>query len=287
MATIGVQMMMLKSKVEELGPYETLRRLAEDVGFRAVEVSQIPMTPENVGEMSRAREELGIDFAALSAAIQVPEGTPNDSLTTDFDKIVSDARTLGADMLRIGMMPFDAMASREALLDFCRQADEAAVRLADEGIGLYYHNHHVEFAKVGGELILDIIRDAAPNMRLEIDVHWVQRGGKDPVRTLQKYAGLVDLVHLKDYRIGQLDPAAFDALAAGDFAAFMQAFTGVVQFAEVGEGNLEWREVIDTAIESGAKYLLIEQDDQYGRDPFDCLATSRENLVALGYERLL
>lgn len=287
MATIGVQMMMLKSKVEELGPYETLRRLAEDVGFRAVEVSQIPMTPENVGEMRRAREELGIDFAALSAAIQTPEGTPNDSLTTDFDKIVSDARTLGADMLRIGMMPFDAMASHEALLEFCRQADEAAVRLADEGIGLYYHNHHVEFAKVGGELILDVIRDAAPNMRLEIDVHWVQRGGKDPVRTLQKYAGLVDLVHLKDYRIGQLDPAALDALAAGDVRAFMQAFTGVVQFAEVGEGNLEWREVIDTAIDAGTRYLLIEQDEQYGRDPLDCLATSRENLVALGYESLL
>lgn len=286
MATIGVQMMMLKSKVEESGPYETLRRLTE-IGFRAVEVSQILMTPENVAEMARAREELGVDFAALSAVIETPEGVPNDTLTDDFDKIVGDARALGADMLRIGMMPFGAMASHEALLDFCRKAEEAAKRLADEGIGLYYHNHHLEFGKIDGNLILDTIREAAPTMRLEIDVHWVQRGGKDPVRTLQKYAGLVDLVHLKDYRIGSMDPSAFDALKTGDFAAFMQAFTGVVEFAEVGEGNLEWREVIDQAIESGAKYLLIEQDEQYGRDPFDCLTTSRENLVALGYESLL
>ena len=286
MATSGVQMMMLKSKVEEAGPYEALRRLT-DIGFRAVEVSQISMTTQNVEEMKRAREELGVDFAALSAAIAVPEGTPNDSLTTDFDKIVSDAKTLGSDMLRIGMMPFEAMASHDELLNFCRQAEDAAVRLADQGIGLYYHNHHLEFGKVGGELILDIIRQEAPTMRLEIDVHWVQRGGKDPVRTLQKYAGLVDLVHLKDYRIGQMDPSSFAMLQAGDFAGFMQAFTGVVQFAEVGEGNLEWREVIDTAISAGAKYLLIEQDDQYGRDPFDCLVTSRENLVALGYEDLL
>ena len=151
---------------------------------------------------------------------------------------------------------------------------------------MYYHNHHLEFAARGGRSILDIIRAEAPTMRLEIDVHWVQRGGRDPVRTLQKYAGLVDLVHLKDYRIGELPPTAFEALQAGDRAAFLQAFTGVVQFGEVGEGNLDWTEIIDQAIASGAQYLFIEQDDQYGRDPYDCLQTSRHNLVALGYADL-
>lgn len=282
MPKIGVQMMMLKDKVEETGPYEVLRRLRES-GFSAVEVSQIAMTPENVAEMRRARDELGAEFGALSAGLG---GGPNDSLLEDFSKIVKDAGELGSSRLRIGMMPFDAMASHEALLDFCHQAEEVSARLADEGITLYYHNHHVEFAKRGGSTLLDIIRAEAPTMRLEIDVHWVQRGGKDPVRTLQKYSGLVDLVHLKDYRIGELDPAAFEALQNGDRAAFMQAFTGVVQFGEVGEGNLEWTEILDQSLVSGAEYLLIEQDQQYGRDPYDCLKISRDNLVALGYEHL-
>ena len=282
MPRIGVQMMMLKSKVGESGPYEVLRRL-QAIGFSAVEVSQIPMTAENVGEMRRAKDELGSDFAALSAGL---EAGLNDSLVSDYAKIVDDARTLGASRLRIGMMPFAAMASHEALLAFCRQAEDVAARLADDGLTLYYHNHHLEFARRGDSTILDIIRAEAPTMRLEIDVHWVQRGGRDPVRTLAKYAGLVDLVHLKDYRIGELPPTAFEALQAGDHAGFMQAFTGVVQFGEVGEGNLEWTEVIDQAVASGAEYLLIEQDDQYGRDPYDCLQTSRDNLVALGYENL-
>ncbi len=282
MPRIGVQMMMLKDKVEETGPYEVLRRLKES-GFSAVEVSQIAMTPENVAEMRRARDELGTDFGVLSAGLG---GGPNDSLLEDFDKIVKDAKELGSSRLRIGMMPFSAMASHEALLEFCRQAEEVSTRLADEGVTLYYHNHHVEFAKRGGSTLLDIIRAEAPTMRLEIDVHWVQRGGKDPVRTLEKYTGLVDLVHLKDYRIGELDPAAFEALQNGDRAAFMQAFTGVVQFGEVGEGNLEWTEIIDRSLASGAEYLLIEQDQQYGRDPYDCLKTSGDNLVALGYEHL-
>jgi sugar phosphate isomerase/epimerase len=282
MPAIGVQMMMLKSQAEETGPYEVLRRL-KGIGFSAVEVSQIPMTTDNVAEMRRAKDELGTDFAALSAGLG---GGPNDSLVEDYSKIVGDAKKLGASRLRIGMMPLSAMASHEALLAFCQQAEEISARLVDEGITLYYHNHHVEFAKRGGSTILDIIRAEAPTMRLEIDVHWVQRGGKDPVRTLQKYAGLVDLVHLKDYRIGQIPSAAFEAVQGGDLAAFRQAFAGVVQFAEVGEGNLEWTEIITQAIASGTEYLLIEQDEQYGRDAFDCLQTSYDNLVALGYENL-
>jgi sugar phosphate isomerase/epimerase len=282
MPRIGVQMMMLKSEVEESGPYEVLRRL-QTIGFSAVEVSQIPMTAENVAEMRRAKDELGTDFGALSAGL---EAGPNDSLLTDYAKIVDDARTLDASRLRIGMMPFAAMGSHEALLEFCRQAEDVAARLVGDGLTLYYHNHHLEFAQRGDSTILDIIRAEAPTMRLEIDVHWVQRGGRDPVRTLQKYTGLVDLVHLKDYRIGELPPTAFEALQSGDYTGFMQAFTGVVQFGEVGEGNLEWTEIIDQAIASGAQYLLVEQDDQYGRDPYDCLQTSRHNLVALGYENL-
>lgn len=55
----------------------------------------------------------------------------------------------------------------------------------------------------------------------------------------------------------------------------------------MGEGSLEWAEILDQAEASGADYLFIGQDDTYGRDPFDSLAISRANLVNLGYERLL
>ena len=285
MAQIGVQLMMLREQVQRDGAYDVLSQVRE-LGFRSVEVSQIPMTPENVQAMRRVRDETGMTYAALSASVG-PTRSGNDSLTENYDKIISDAKTLDATSVRIGMMPFEAMQSEGALKDFCKEANEAALRLAEDGVGLYYHNHHIEFAYRNGQLILDQIREWAPDMRLEIDVHWVQRGGKDPVRTLEKYSGLVDLVHLKDYRIGEMDPAAFELLEQGDVAGFMQAFTGVVQFAEVGEGTLEWREVIEQALTSGAEYLLIEQDDQYGRHPMDCLKTSRDNLVALGYEHLL
>jgi sugar phosphate isomerase/epimerase len=282
MARIGVQAMMLKNEFQGDGAFKTLKRLNE-LGFNAVEISQISMSEASVGEMERARIEFGMEIAALSAALEARVGAPGDSLMDDFDKIVADCKRLDCGLVRIGMMPFSAMASKTALLDFCSKSNEMAARLAEQGIALYYHNHHIEFAKYDGQYILDIIRENAPLMKFELDVHWIHRGGKDPVRVLKDYAGLVDLVHLKDYRIGQLPASAFESLQAGDSPAFMAAFEGVVQFAEVGEGNLDFKAIIDQSLASGAKYLLIEQDNQYGRDPFDCIATSRDNLIALGY----
>jgi sugar phosphate isomerase/epimerase len=242
------------------------------------------MTRENVAELDRARQELGMDIAALSAAL-APGA--NDSLDDDFDKIVADARTLDASMLRIGMLPFEAMRSLEAVLDFCDRTDAFAERLAGEGISLYYHNHHIEFAKYGGRHLLDIIADRAPHVGLELDVHWLQRGGLDPVAVIRRHAGRVAMVHLKDYRIGTLPESAFEALSSGDVVGFMRDFTGVVQFAEVGEGNLDFTAIIDQSLASGAEYLLVEQDDLYGRSVFDALQTSYDNLVALGYADLL
>jgi sugar phosphate isomerase/epimerase len=186
----------------------------------------------------------------------------------------------------MGMLPLDAMQSLDAVLDFCDRSEEMAKRLAGEGIGLYYHNHHIEFAKYDGAYLLDIIADRAPAMGLEIDVHWVQRGGLDPVSTLRKYGDRVAMVHLKDYRIGTLPPTAFESLAAGDAAAFSAAFTGVVQFAEVGEGSLDFPAIIAASQEIGADYLLVEQDDHYGRTPLECLQTSYDNLVGMGFAEL-
>ncbi|MGW6130311.1 sugar phosphate isomerase/epimerase family protein [Cellulomonas sp. NPDC055163] len=284
MATIGVQASTIKSAFSELGTYETLRRV-RDLGYRAVEISQVAMTPENVAEMRRAQDELGVRIAALSASL-TPQTPGAESLTTSFDKIVEDCRTLGTTMVRIGMLPLEAAGSLGQVTDFAGRADEVAAQLAAEGVDLYYHNHHIEFAKLDGRLMLDVIADTAPRLGMEIDVHWVHRGGQDPVATLAQHAGRVRLVHLKDYRIGLLPPAAAEHLAAGDVAGFMREFRDVVQFAEVGQGTLQWRPIVDQALASGAEYLFVEQDDTYGRDPFESLAMSRDHLVSLGYAHL-
>jgi len=287
LARIGIQLMMLKEHVQEQGIVPVLERVKE-TGFEVVEVSQIPMTEENVAGMEAARERLGIEFAAISAKTSAPAGSADLTLEKDFDLHVEHARRLGTSMVRIGMMPMAALRSQESFDAFAAEADGYAQRLAAQGISLSYHNHHVEFAKLGGETLLDQLRHKAPHLRFEIDCHWVQRGGRDPERTLKDFAGVLDLVHLKDFRIALPPAAVLDAQAAGDQEAFGRFWQGdIVQFAEIGEGTLDWKPVIEQGIASGAQHLLIEQDRTYGRDIWEALAMSRRHLVSLGFEDLI
>lgn len=278
---IGVQMMMLKEKVQAEGIYEVLRRLAE-MGYHCIEVSQIPMTEENVTQMQRACADFNIRIAALSAALEpMMPGMDGDFLCDErgFLKIVEDCKKLDCNFLRIGMLPIPCMASREKALEFAQKCDAVALRLKEYGIELYYHNHHIEFRRYDGEYLLDIIRENTKHIGFELDVHWIQRGGENPEKIIRQYTGRVRLLHLKDYRIGAIDLSS----TGKDPAAFMRAFTDVVQFAEVGEGTLPMPEIIRAGLESGSEYFIIEQDAQYGRDPFESLQISHDNLCKMGY----
>ena len=143
----------------------------------------------------------------------------------------------------------------------------------------------MEFTRYNGELLLDIMRENAPHLGFELDIHWIHRGGQDPIKFIKKYAGAVRLLHLKDYRVGDLPvpEGGIDVTNRAAIMEFMKMFTGNIEFAEVGEGTLDIAGCIEAGLESGAEYFLVEQDNCYGRDPIDCLKTSRDNLIKLGY----
>ncbi|TRZ40379.1 sugar phosphate isomerase/epimerase [Niallia circulans] len=279
-AKIGVQMFNLKSKIEEIGVYETMRSIHE-LGYHFVEVTQIQMTPENVAELRRAGLDFNIKIAAISAPLDSMPGSQGESLSTDFDKIVSDCKTLDCNFIRIGMMPVNLMGNKSKAMAYIAEAEKMAERLKQHNIELYYHNHHIEFEKYDGISLLDIMKEQTSNLGFELDVHWAQRGGANPIDVINRFAGRVALIHLKDYRVGQIDLGDLK-----DMSNFMNKFTGNIEFAELGQGNLDIKGIMEAGINSGVQYFLIEQDDTYGRDPFDCLRESGDYLKQLGYAEL-
>ena len=104
-------------------------------------------------------------------------------------------------------------------------------------------------------------------------------------RLRKKYAGRIRLLHLKDYRIGEMKmpEGGIDFTNRESIMKFMGGFNNVVQFAEVGEGTLPVAACIEAGLAGGSEYFLVEQDDTYGRDPFESLKISHDNLVKLGY----
>ncbi|MDO5153756.1 MAG: sugar phosphate isomerase/epimerase [Eubacteriales bacterium] len=282
---IGVQMSTIApAKMPSFEPFSAMSKLVE-IGYHCAEISQVPMTKENVAGFRRAVEELNFNVSSLTASVApMFPGQPGEYLSNpdDYKKMLDDARTLECDMFRIGMMPMNAIGNFDKCVDFAKQAEEYALKLKEDGIDLYYHNHHIEFMKVNGKYLLDIIRENAPHIGFELDTHWIHRGGENPVEFIKKYAGSVRLLHLKDYRIANVNMP--DMTKGFDMKAFAAAFfSEPVQFAELGQGNLPLKACIEAGLAGGAEYFLIEQDDSYGRDPFDCLRDSRDHLIELGY----
>ena len=99
----------------------------------------------------------------------------------------------------------------------------------------------------------------ADELGFTVDTFWVQAGGGDPAQWIEKLAGRVPCIHLKDFAYGR-------------------------KMAVVGEGNINFDRVLEKAAAGGTEYLLIEQDDCNGEDPFDCLQRSLKYLRARGIE---
>lgn len=283
MTKIGVQASTVVDSFKNDGVYETFKKL-NDIGYKSVEVSQVETSKENIDEIIRALKDFDMEVAAMSAAVE-PQFEGGESLETDYDKIVADCKAVGTDLLRIGMLPFDKMANLEKAVEFAKKANDFAIKLKDEGIKLYYHNHHIEFVKYDGKYLMEIIAENAPELGFELDVHWVQKGGENPVNILKKYSGKVELVHLKDYEVMPLTEDDLKLMQT-DVNAFRQSFDNRARFAPLGQGSLPLKEIADQAIESGCRYLLVEQDLSYGRDPFDELKISYDWLVENGFKDL-
>ena len=128
------------------------------------------------------------------------------------------------------------------------------------GMTLAYHNHDFEFTKIGDAYALDILYREVPAslLQAELDTCWVRVGGEDPAGYVRKYAGRVDVLHLKDY--------------AGSKTENMYALIGIdenekkdtggkFEFRPLGSGVQDMPSIIDAADESGVKWLVVEQDN--------------------------
>ena len=143
---------------------------------------------------------------------------------------------------------------------FCKEFAPVSAKIAESGKYFMYHNHAGEFQKIGAKTILEKLAEdfSADRMGFTLDTYWVQVGGADAADYLARLAGRVPCIHLKDYAYG-------------------------AKMAVVGEGNINFDRVFAKAETAGTEYMLVEQDNCNGEDPFECLRRSYAFLKARGF----
>jgi len=228
----------------------TLEKVSE-IGYRAVQVSGVPsdvMPPEAI---ARHCNENGLTLCATHE--------PPDLLFQEPEKAVDRLKAMGVSYTAY---PFPANAdltTAGGLREFLDNLTRSTEILAAEGITLCYHNHNNEFIKVEGKLVYERIFDETP-IQAEPDTYWIQAGGAGPLEWVRRLEGRMPLLHLKDMAI---------------------APPREQRYAEIGSGNINFKPIIEAADAGGCQWFIVEQDECYGRDPFECIADSFQALRKL------
>lgn len=231
------------------GIAESLKKVA-DIGYKTVQISGTCAF-----DAEWMKEELRKNGLKCVITHTKPE-----RIVGETEKVIEEHKTFGCNRIGIGFYDV-AKNGVQAFIDYYK---DAAKLIKENGLFLSYHNHDTEFMKIDGKLIIDHILDAfSPDeMGFTLDTYWVQSGGADPTWWLSKLKGRTPCIHFKDMSFVERER----------------------RMAVVGEGNMNFEGIIKAAIDNGVEYALVEQDNCYGEDPFDCLKRSYQYLKAQGLE---
>jgi len=237
----------------EQGFIDTLGRLGE-IGYEAVQLSSsIPAMPEE-----RLLEILS------DAKMTAP------TAHEQADKIINAPESMAKRLLKLGCphvaypYPHFEPKSEAEALTLAKTIDAAGERLRKLGVALAYHNHNVEFIRFGSRNLLEIVFDEAKGIEMEIDTFWVQLGGASPLEWVEKSAGRMSVIHLKDFAI------APERSAEGHCKRCLMA--------PIGSGNINWPRLIPAAEKAGVKTFVVEHDGDCA-DPFESFKSSFEYLT--------
>jgi sugar phosphate isomerase/epimerase len=219
------------------------------IGYEGVELAGLG--PIEAVHLARLLRDTGL--AASSSHVRW------ERLRDETDAVLEDCATWACDHVAVPMPPAEYR-DAPGYERFGAEAAGVAAKLGEAGVRFSYHNHSFELERFGSESGLEILlRSGGPALGAQLDTYWIQHGGGSPAGWIRRLRGRLPTVHLKDMVIIDGEPA----------------------MAEIGEGNLDWADLLLACQEAEAEVLIVEQD-VCRRDPFESLALSRRNLAALG-----
>ena len=249
MKNLGLQMFTCRDFMHtEEDVRDTFQRVAA-AGYKTVQTAGCEVPYEVYGRLA---EEAGLQIVGTHDNFNL--------MVEDFETSLKNHELLKTDLMGVGGYRYESIADVEA---FIEKANAVAKKCAAAGKKFTYHNHNHEFYRwENGKTTMDMLVEGLDpeNTSFVLDTYWVQAGGGDVVAWIEKLAGRIDIIHLKDMRITK---PGFDR---------QQAIT------EVGAGNMDWDRIIAACEKAGVKYYVVEQDSGFKYNCFDSIRRSAKFL---------
>lgn len=243
----GLQLYTLRTDMPG-DPKGVLRKVSE-FGYKEIESYEGPMgmywgmTPR---EFKTYMDELGMEIVSSHC-----------NILQDFERKASEAASIGMKYL---VCPW--IGPQQTLDDYKRYAElfnQCGETCKKEGIRFAYHNHAYTFEEMDGAIPQDILmQDTDPALvDHELDIYWVVTAGHDPIEWMREYPGRFTLSHIKDR---EKDAPHGEGNAS----------------TTLGTGSIDYEKIIAVALETGMKYLIVEQEKYDGTTPLESV---RDNAI--------
>lgn len=253
---LGVQLYTVRDHMtDEEGVAKTFARLAE-LGYTELHTAGCSID-----------EKAFADLAAKNGLKIIGTHSAWDLLTKRPEEAMELHRMWGTTNIGTGGMPSEFIkGGKEGVREFVKQFNAIAELYAKNGFRTTYHNHNFEFVRVDGKkTIMDILYEELDpaTTSFVLDTCWVAAGGADVTEWMEKLAGRLDILHLKD-----------TYLEKDEVKGLKHVIT------EVGNGSLAWDKILATAEKIGVQNYIVEHDRNWETGcPFESLKTSADFLA--------
>ncbi len=240
---IAIQVYSVRDQAEQ--DFAGTMRALKEMGYDGVELAGT--YGMNAVEVKAILDEIGLELVSAHVGSNLLEQ----------EEILADYAATG--MKYIVLPCFPAPKDEKELENAVAKIRGIAERCRAHGMQLLYHNHDFELETVGGRCILDAYYEDIPAdlLQTELDMCWVNVGGKEPAAYLRKYTGRAPVVHLKDFTGSK--SANMDGLIDSEDGQAGASTT--FEFRPVGYGRQEVPELVKAAENAGSHWLIVEQDE--------------------------
>jgi sugar phosphate isomerase/epimerase len=253
---VGIQLYTLRSLMDK-DAMGTLTKVAK-IGYKNIESNGYKngkVYGMTVAEFRKALDGLGLETKSSHLGLDILR-------SNNWENALADANLLGQKYV---VCPFLAENERKTIDQYkqlCADLNKAGESAKKAGLQLAYHNHDFEFKTLEGQIPFELmLKECDANLvKLELDLYWATKAGKDPIALFKANPGRFHLWHVKD-----------------------MANTAEQEFAPVGSGVIDFKKIFENSKTAGMEYFFVEQDNHKNNQPIENITSSYNYLKKLRY----
>jgi len=184
------------------------------------------------------------------------------TLLNDWEKSVEDLNYIGSKYMVCSYL-FEEERTLEQYKKLPELLNKSGEVTNKTGIDFAYHNHDFEFEKFEDKTVYDFILENTDSdlVKMELDLYWISKAGFNPLDYFERYPKRFPLWHVKDMKAGTKD------------------------FAEIGNGTIDFKSIFEAKEKAGLKYWFLEQDSS-DKDIFNSIKISKNYIDNHSYFKI-